>query len=91
MQVDQHWTVKKEIQPALLVVLVGQLIAGIVFATQTYSMVADHERRLTYMETKNRSDDALAQEQRMAIVRLQEVTATLRETIADLRRGAPTR
>lgn len=89
MQVDQHWTVKKEIQPALLVVLVAQLVGFIVGAAKLHSMIEDHDRRLTVMEQKGERDTALAQEQRVNIVRLQEVTVALKDAITRLERATP--
>lgn len=88
---DSHWTIDKRIPVAVIAAFVMQLVGAVFVVAQMHGMIQDHNRRIERLETKDRADDARANEMNMAVVRLQEATITLREAIVDLRRATPVR
>jgi H+/gluconate symporter-like permease len=84
---DTHWSIDKRIPLAVVFGFAGQILVGVVFATQMHSMIKDHEKRIERLEAKDRQDDQRNNELSTAVIRLQEAALTLREAVAELRRA----
>lgn len=76
---DRRWHIDRKVPLALIYMLIGQFIFGVVIAVNMYGQVANQEKRLSMIEAQRGSERLLTLESQMADAKalLQRVDANL--------------
>lgn len=85
---DDHWHIDRKVPLALVYLLVGQFIGGVVFASNLMSQQANQEKRITVIENQRVTERLVSLESQMADTKalLQRVDANLMRLVE---RGPP--
>jgi hypothetical protein len=85
---DRHWHLDRKVPLALVYLLVGQFLGGVVFASNLMSQQANQEKRITVIENQRVSERLVSLESQMADTKalLQRVDTNLLRLVE---RGSP--